>query len=173
MMQDIGLQVNPFGTKTQAALTKTKLPRGVSVFGDAGEYMTDIAEDQNMVWFLQQRGLAGSSGVSIGALDDGINASPQPGYTYTPTTGLLDTPTQTQAGVDFSILLDPRVKAQFPLQTVQIQQVIIQQLQRSPNSAQVIPLSTTGTYVVGAVRHRGDSRGNLWQTDITGYTLDR
>ena len=171
MMQSIGLQVNPFGTKTQVALTAKKLPRGVTVFGSPDEYMDDIAEDNNMVWFLQQRGLAGSSGVSIGILDDGINATPQSGYVYTPSSGLLDTPIQTQAGVDFSILLDPRIKAQFPLMTVQIQQVIIQQLQRSPNSPQVTPLSTTGTYVVGAVRHRGDSRGNVWQTDITGYTL--
>ena len=50
--------MNPFGTKTQVALTAKKLPRGVTVFGSPDEYMDDIAEDNNMVWFLQQRGLS-------------------------------------------------------------------------------------------------------------------
>jgi hypothetical protein len=148
------------------------LPRDKFIFGNAQDYFNGIAKDNDMVWFLAQRGLGDSAtgGISFGALSDGIGSDTKPGFIYTPTTGLLGTPVQTQYGVDFSVLLDPRIKAQLPLLSVGIDQAIIQQFQTQPGTV-AWPLQLTGTYVVVDVRHRGDSRGDLWQTDITGCVI--
>jgi hypothetical protein len=94
--------------------------------------------------------------------------------TYTPSSGLIGTPTQTQFGVEFSVLLDPRIKAQLPLLTVEIQEAIISQF--APNPVQTTgqvpyPLQSDGVYTVFEVRHRGDSRGNPWQTDVTAASI--
>src|SRR5208282_1443321 len=93
------------------------------------------------------------------------------GFVYTPNTGLIGTPIQTDQGVNCSVLLDPRVQAKVPVQTFGIEQALIQQATLSPGQL-VKPLQSTGTYCAVAVRHRGDSRGNMWQTDITGVTPD-
>lgn len=169
MIKNLGLApVGPSGSYISPNLSTKSLPRGKTVFGSASDVLTEIAEDNNCVWFLSQRGLPGDpASLNMGKLDDG-SLQTEAGFVYTPTTGLLGTPVQTQHGVNFSVLLDPRIKAQLPLQTVGIKEVVTQQLPRVPNQT-VYTLSPTGTYVVGAVRHRGDSRGNTWQTEITGY----
>ena len=145
-------------------LSKQSLSRGGVFFGAPDKYFTQIAESNNMVWFLNKRGF------SIGALNDGLGggAATTAGFVYSPTTGLLGTPQQTQAGVNFSVLLDPRLKAQIPLLTVGISQALIQQYKKQIGEV-IYPLDQDGTYVAGAIRHRGDSRGSVWQTDITGY----
>lgn len=158
MLNSIGLHADYVSPN----LSQTKLSRGMTVFGTPDKYFTQIAESQNMVWFLSQRGF------SIGKLNDGLNSGTTPGFVYSPTTGLLGTPEQTQAGVNFSVCLDPRLQAKIPLQTVGISQALIQQYKKQIGEV-IYPLDQDGTYVVGAVRHRGDSRGNIWQTNITGY----
>jgi hypothetical protein len=142
-------------------LSTKQLPRGKTLFGAPSKYFSQIAEDNNMIWFLSSRG------ITLGSLNDGLSAT-APGFVYTPNTGLLGTPQQTQLGVDFSVLLDPRIKIQIPLMTVGIDQTLIQQYKKSINEV-ILPLDQSGTYVVGGIRHRGDSRGNAWQTDIVGY----
>lgn len=143
-------------------INQKKLSRGKVLFGTADKYLTQIAEDNNMVWFLSQRGL------SIGALNDGQSTEAQ-AIVYTPATGLIGTPCQTQQGVDFTVLLDPRIKAKFPLAQVSIDNVLVQQYKRQIGE-QILPLDQNGVYTVGSVRHQGDSRGTPWYTHITGYS---
>ena len=159
MLNSLGLHQNYLSPN----IKKTAVSRGGVLFGAPDKYFDQIARDNNMVWFINQRGF------SMGALNDDLNSTPAPGFVYGPKSGLIGTPEQTQSGVDFSILLDPRVKAQLPLMTVGIDQSLIRQYKLQIGEV-IRPLDNDGTYVVGAIRHRGDSRGNIWQTDITGYT---
>jgi hypothetical protein len=163
MIKSLGLTIGPInGVSTKV------LPRDKVVFGSAADHLDNIAKDNpGVVWFLDQHGLAGSAAkVWFSSLSNGISSTP--GYIYSPTTGLLGTPIQTQDGVEFTVLLDPRIKAQLPPQTVGIDQAIIQQYSLQPGQF-AWPIESTGNFIVGAVRHRGDSRGDAWETDITGY----
>jgi hypothetical protein len=62
------------------------------------------------------------------------------------------------------------VVTKLPLQVVSIDQALIEQIPYQPNAAGYppYPLSPPLKYAVLQVRHRGDSRGDLWQTDIKG-----
>lgn len=159
MMKNLGLKQDYISPN----ISNNKLSRGKVLFGAPEKYLSQIAEDNNMVWFLSHRGLA------VGKLNDGQPATDSEAFVYTPTTGLIGTPRQTQSGVNFTVLLDPRIKAKFPLTAVAIKETIIQQY-KVQIGEQVLPLDQDGVYIVGAVRHRGDSRGNEWCTDVTGYT---
>jgi len=160
MLKSIGLNYDHISD----SISPAKLPRGKSFFGAPDKYFTQIAEGNNLTWFLSSRGF------SIGSPSDGQTSSTTPSFTYSPNTGLLGSPQQTQGGVDFSVCLDPRLKAQFPLLQVGINGAIINQAQKNPGAV-ITPLDKNFTYVVGAVRHRGDSRGPIWQTEVTGYTI--
>jgi hypothetical protein len=167
MVQALGLQL----AQPLAGISTKRLWKDKVVIGNPATVLNGIAKDNSQVWFLTQRGLAGSNtGLVFSSLGNGLDTSP--GWVYTPTTGLIGTPVQTTVGVDCSVLLDPRVQAKIPVQTFGIDQAVIQQAALQPNQPLVKPLQSTGTYVVLAVRHRGDSRGNIWQTDITGCVPD-
>lgn len=160
MLNNIGLTKDYISPK----LNPNPLPRGKVTFGDPAQFFTQIAESNNMLWFLSQRGL------SMGNPNDGLT-SDTPAITYTPAPQgqLIGTPQQTQLGVDFTVLLDPRLQSQLPLMSVKLDQTIVQQYAQSVGE-RILPMDVNGIYVVGNVRHRGDSRGTLWETDVVGYT---
>lgn len=82
--------------------------------------------------------------------------------------GLLGTPQQTQYGVDCRILMDARATpaTQFYLDQSAL---TVRQLPRTlDGSSYPTILSQSGTYAILAVRHIGDSRGNTWESQITG-----
>jgi hypothetical protein len=159
MISSLGLQLSApvNGLKT------ANLWRPQVVHGDAADVLDFIAKDNNLIGFLAQRGI--NTEYTMASLGD--NVPTQAGFVYTPTTGLIGTPQQTQNGVQFSVLLDPRIKITNPPQCIGIEQAIIQQYPLQLNDF-AWPLETTGTYIAAVVRHQGDSRGNTWQTDITG-----
>jgi hypothetical protein len=157
-------------------LSDTKYLRGKVVFGNVDKYFGQLADTYNMTWFKAPKGYA------IGPLDSGTNT---PAYTYSPplpanwaggapsvTTSytLIGTPQQTDCGVEFSVLLDPRLKVQMPPLLVALNNVVIAQLVRQFPQGPFMPLAQDGQYVVAEVHHRGDTRGNLWQTDVRGFT---
>ena len=157
MIASLGLHADSISP----TISQKKLSRGKKMFGSPERYFNWLAEDNNMIWFLSHRG------ITFGSLTD-RQTSTEPAIKYTPTTGLLDTPQQTQNGVNFTVLLDPRLRAQIPLMTVAIDQAAIQQYKLSINEL-ILPLDKDGVYVLGEVRHRGDSRGVPWYTEVTGY----
>ena len=159
-IQQLGIQKDYISP----SLSQSKRTRGGALFGPPADILNKIAIKNNMVYFLSERGL------SMGKLNENVTdkTPTTPGFVYTPQTGLIGTPQQTQAGVSFSVFLDPRIRAQMPLQTVGIDQAYIQNYKRQIGEP-ILPLDQSGTYAVGDVHHRGDTRGNLWQTDITGY----
>jgi hypothetical protein len=169
MIEQLGLELQ---TELPAKLSNKTLPRDKVVI-DPVAALNDIAKDNKLVWFLSQRNLTpGKTGIYFGDVSADIPTTAA--YTYTPNIpgssggGLLGTPVQTQFGIDFSVLLDPRIRAQIPWQVVEVKEVVIQQNLIQPQQSQMqYKLATDGQYVVVDIHHRGDSRGNIWQTDLT------
>jgi hypothetical protein len=159
---------HPIGVgQITSQLGNKSLPRGKVMFGSPGKYLNEIARDNNMQWWLSQKGLLNFSG-----LEEGLSESYNNPQVYTPPGGnrdgvIIGTPSQTQLGVNFRILLDSTVQVKKPAMCVKIDQTQVQQLERT---AGVGPgfLSQTGTYVVFGATYRGDTRGQDWYTDVVG-----
>lgn len=159
------------------ALSAKQYPRGNTVFGKVGKYLTQIADDQFMsTWRDGNKAYISeiSSGTTTPAVD----------YTYSPpfppnsnpfkptddvTQSIIGTPRQTPFGVIFAVLLDPRLKVQLPPLVVRLVRTLITQIVLQPGQTVASPMSSNLSFFVAQVRHTGDSRGNDWYTEITGY----
>lgn len=139
-----------------------KFPRGGVLFGSPDRHLSLWANDNNMQWWLSPNGL------QFGRPDDDTPTS-SVDFVYSPQNGIINVPQQTQYGVDFRVLLDPRLLIARPLPVVKIDNSQIRQQKRVIGQLQNI-LDQDGEYIVSAVRHFGDTRGNDWYSDITGIT---
>jgi len=168
--------------KVSPNISQQKLPRGKVVFGSPGKYFTEIAEGNNMQWWLTHKGL------NFGNPAEDVTQAGTPKIVFSPptlpglnTTGpqlfnstangiIVGTPQQTQQGVSFRALLDPRVVVEKPLLTVKIDNSQLR-LQKRQLNQYIGVLDQDGIYVVGGARFRGDTRGNDWYVDVDGYTV--
>jgi hypothetical protein len=158
-------------------------PRGNTVFGTLPNYLTQTADSNGLqTWY---------DGVSVyvSEVDTGVRT---PSLIYGPpfppggdalpslpdgvTQSIIGTPEQTQQGVNFTVLLDPRLKVGLPPLLVQLVRTQITQLLRTPFYGND-PITTLATpddanllFFVTQVRHSGDTRGNDWQTEVTGWS---
>jgi hypothetical protein len=167
MIESLGLHLE---TPLPSKLSDTQLKYDSVVAGNPAQVLDEITKANDLVWFMKQRGLAATdTGIYVGDPAEGVDTATSD-FTFTPSNGLLGTPVQNQNGVDFSVLLNPFVVTKLPLQVVSIDQALIEQIPYQPNAAGYppYPLSPPLKYAVLQVRHRGDSRGDLWQTDIKG-----
>lgn len=160
------------------ALDQKRYPRGNTVFGKFSKTLSLLSDDQFMTNFRD------GSQAYMTEYDNGT-AVPTPELTYSPpsppdaewslppevTQTIIGTPRQTAQGVIFTVLLDPRLKVQVPIQVVQLVRALPTQLavNPDPNQSFVSPLNTNLTFFVGQLRHVGDSRGNDWYTEVTGF----
>jgi hypothetical protein len=84
---------------------------------------------------------------------------------------IIGTPQQTEQGVEFTVLLDPRVKVG---DVVKLDySVIWQVLLSAPDPNQRLPLTrldADGVYVVFHIKHEGDTRGTPWYTHLNCLT---
>jgi hypothetical protein len=175
---------NTLSAYAQNALTTKRYPRGNTVFGKMSKHLEGIADDHFMATFRD------GSKAYMTEISDGKTVV-KPNYVYSPTyppntvtlgalpdgttESILGTPRQTPQGVIFTVMLDPRLLVQVPPLCVQLVNTNITQLAVTPNEQYVAPLGGAGgstdiTLFVGQVRHFGDSRGNDWGTEVTGYT---
>jgi hypothetical protein len=146
------------------------------IFGNPRNLLDNIAENNNMQWFYGYDGIHMGNFLTMASTADVI--------TYTPSTGLLGTPQQvkgptisspngstiaTQGGITFRVPLDARMKVTMPPLSVRVDNASIRTMLRNIGEFPTI-LEKDGIYKVAGVRHVGDSRGNDWFTEITGYT---
>ena len=156
-------------------------PRGNACFGKISTYLSQIADTH----FLQTWKDGQQAYIS-----EATNGDLTPTYTYSPpfppaysdtflelTPGtmrsLIGTPRQIQQGVLFEVLLDPRIRVSIPPLVLQIERTQVAQLTQTPSPAGgQLPtaLSANLACLVSKVRHVGDSRGNEWYTEVTGYS---
>lgn len=162
----------------QQALSAKQYPRGNTVFGKLGKQLDLVSNDQNLSTY---RSGAKAYMTSFG---DG-KTSPAPDFVYAPpnppntptslslpagtTQSIIGTPRQFAEGVIFTVLLDPRLQVQLPILVVRLVGALVTQQVRQIGGSFVTPLNDNLVFFVGQVRHTGDSRGNSWYTEVTGY----
>ena len=71
--------------------------------------------------------------------------------------------------MNLRVLLDNRLRVKMPAQQIKIDNTVIRQNPLQPGTNSTI-LTQDGVYIVGGVRHIGDSRGHEWYSEITGLT---
>lgn len=163
------------GSQAEQILTANQYPRGRGVFGKVGKYMTQIANSNFLQSWRDGQKQYISEMTRTDLTPDLIYCPPQfqnqagalPAGT---TSSIIGTPRQTPFGVIFQVLLDPRLKVQLPPLIVQLTRTLIAQLPVTPGQTVSTPLSSNLTFLVGQVRHRGDTRGNTWETEVTGFS---
>ncbi len=136
-----------------------QLPRGKVMFGDAKNYLRNVAQSTDKTWSIQ---------------DEKITFVPNKSYlpgvavVLTAKTGMIGTPNQTNEGVNVKCLLNPNIKIGG---RIQIDNASIARLKvnlSSPNSAENIPapINADGVYFVLVQEHQGDTRGVDWYTTL-------
>lgn len=161
--------------KARALLGAKQYPRGKTMFGRTTKYFGQIADDNFLShWY---------AGVqhSISELDGGVQTKPDlvyappdpPNSLSTPAEdavkAIIGVPRQSTFGVIFTVLLDPRLIVKVPPLLVQLKNTVIRQQKIQIGQLPAI-LDQSGFVVAAQVHHIGDSRGNDWYTEVTGYT---
>jgi hypothetical protein len=152
------------------------LPRSQTIFGTPNKLFANIAKANGMGRAM------GPNGLSIGKIDGSGKSTPDMIYAPPPTEGqtqpasdgnvrycLLGTPAQTQLGVDFRVLLDSRLTFKLPALQAQLKNVVIEQASFQVGTNQSL-LTQDGVYFVAGVTHVGDTRGNVWESRVSGFT---
>jgi hypothetical protein len=150
------------GAIDTTALSQTKYPRARPFFGDPIKFIDRVARANNMQSWV------GFNGLNVSSLEaDSAIAT----LTYSPTSGIIGTPQQTQDGIEFQVYLDARVTPTQPPLQVKIDNAPIRQLPKYPGDYPTI-LDKDGLYIVMGVNHVGDSRSNggNWYTRIVAVT---
>lgn len=171
-----GTQGNVAAQRMQAV----QYPRGNTVFGKVSKFMSQIA-DSNFLQTWNDGKQAYISEVDAGNVAPSLIYAPPFPPNYNPqvqdqpagtSNSILGTPQQTQQGVVFTVALDPRLKVALPPTLVQLVRTQISQLVRTPGVNSDLPTSLSAdlTFFVAQVRHSGDTRGNDWQTEVTGWS---
>ncbi len=180
-LPDISADNGTLSDYAQDALSKKAYPRGNTIFGKVGSYLSTIADDQFLNTYRDGYRAymtdLGQPGVTPPAPDFIFSPSNPPDSNLpvppgtTPT--IIGTPRQVPQGVAFTVLLDPRLKVRVPPMVVQLVRTLPSQLAIQPDlNANNLgtPLNSNLTFFLGQVRHVGDSRGNEWYTEVTGFS---
>jgi hypothetical protein len=158
-----------------AQFSEQKLARTQVTHGSPEDDIEDIAVSEGMqIWTkdadekLVMGHLSGTPGQTIiYSATTGILGTPQ--QIRGNNAGMLGAPVITQGGIEFKVLLDTRLEVRLPPVQVQIVNSSIRQMLYKVNQNPSI-LDQDGQYIVGGVRHVGDTRGTDWYTEVTAYT---
>lgn len=153
------------GTGHIGEMPTTQLPRGKVMYGNARNYLRDVAVSTNKTWSIQNEKITFVP-----------NKSYLPGerVILTSKTGMIGTPQQTNEGINAKCLLNPRIPVGG---RIQIDNKSVEQFKINLgviNSPANIPAPTTvdGVYFVLVVEHSGDTRGVDWYTNLTCLNID-
>lgn len=142
-----------------------QLPRGKTMFGNARNYLRDVAQttkkavsiqDEKVTFIAKKAYLPGERVV------------------LTSKTGMIGTPQQTNEGVNVKCLLNPNIRIGT---RIEIDNASIARLKINlsvPNSPANIPapLTADGVYYVLVVEHTGDTRGVEWYSNLITLNID-
>lgn len=134
-------------------LSTKRLPRGVSVFGQAADILRQIARSEGMSYYTEggRVNFISPQDLPTGEIID-----------LTPATGLLGVPQQQQYGVTARVMLNPRITIGC---MVHIDNSLVQNQQYSTGQP-IYQLDQSGIYRVIQLQHVGDTRGTDWYTQI-------
>lgn len=135
-------------------LSQAKLTRGKVVFGAPKDYLRQLAQSNAATFYVED------GKVNIIQATD---YPPNEIVDLAPESGLVGTPMQTDYGVSFKCLLNPRLKLN---SLVRINNSLIQ-AQTYQFGAIPRGLDAAGVYRIIELRHTGDNRGDAWHTECT------
>ncbi len=144
------------------------LPRGKVMFGMGRDQMQTTADSAGMSWSMQ---------------NGQISLIPVTGYLpgeallINSSTGMVGVPEATNAGIEVTVLLNPKVKVgtRVSINNEDITQTSINQQGLFPNYGSInLPANTNdnGDYKVLVFEHGGDTRGNEYYTKLTCLSVD-
>ena len=137
--------------------TSITYPRGKVLFGMPKTFLDNCARSENATYY-------GENGevniIRAEVSEDGTDASMIP--SFSPSSGLLDNPSQTEYGISCKILLNPSVTlgSLFHIDNTLIAGLRFQQGQ------QLRPMDSNGIYRVIKIHYVGDTRGDDWYMEI-------
>lgn len=140
-----------------------QLARGKVFFDSPAYYMRKYAQQYGTVMSAIDRKVyidRPQDPIPANLVDQALVLSPGSG-------GLVGTPQQTQDGITFTCLLNPRIKVFKPEpMLVKIDNKIIRQMTIPYDTPGFSRLSQDGAYRVIGISHSGDTRGNDWYTTV-------
>lgn len=146
-------------------MPNNQLPRGKVMFGNARNYLRNVAQSTNKTWSIQDEKITFVS-----------NRSYLPGerVILTSKTGMIGTPQQTNEGVNVKCLINPRIAVGG---RIEINNASVERYKINlaiPNSPANIPapLTADGVYFVLVVEHTGDTRGVDWYSNLICLNID-
>lgn len=142
------------------------LPRGKVLYGMVRDHMRDLGENTGCVWNIRNGKL---NVYSRGAY------LPNEAVVLTSDTGMIGLPTQTPDGIMVRCLLNPLLQAggRIKLDNESIQRAARNPAYAGEASYSLIPkVDSDGTYIILAVDHHGDTRGNPWYSEVACQALD-
>lgn len=136
-----------------------QLPRGKVMFGNARDYLRDVAQTNRSSWSIQDQKLTFVKQKAY---------LPGERVVLTSKTGMIGTPEQTTEGVNTKSLLNPRLKISG---RVEINEASVARLKINlsvANSPANIPapVAADGVYYLLVVEHTGDTRGVPWYSSL-------
>lgn len=141
-------------------------PRGKVLFGNARNFLRDVAQTSQYSWSIQNEQLQFVRTRSY---------LPGEAVLITAQTGMVGAPQQTTQGVNVKALLNPYIKINGRIQldnrTVQLLKIDLTLRPNGQTNVQM-PLPSNGVYFVLAVEHNGDTRGLDWYTNIICLYID-
>ena len=177
----LSVKQGTLGKTAERRLTAVQYPRGNACFGKVSRYLSQIADSSFLqIWHDGQQ--AYISEVDSGNRTPNLTYSPPLDTAYTDqmlgltpgtTRSIIGTPRQIQQGALFQVLLDPRLLVGIPPLLVQLERTQITQTVHTPTPGTgALPTALTSNLAlfVSEVRHVGDTRGNEWYTEVTGYS---
>jgi hypothetical protein len=165
------------GPAAQAAIQAKQYPRGRGFFGQLPDFLSQLADDNFLVHY--QDGVnanlteLAAPGSKLPAAAITYAPPNPPGYVAGQNGGgnvsrtIIGVPRQTQFGVIMNVLLDPRLVVKNPPILVHLERTVISQAKVQVPTVQT-PLDTPLNFFATQIRHRGDSRGQAWYTEVNG-----
>ncbi len=145
---------------------ETQLPRGKVMYGNARNYLRDVASTSEKAWSIQDEQ------VTFVGLKTYL---PGEAVVLTSDTGMIGTPQQTTWGVNVKCLLNPLIKTGGRIKidnaSVEKYKLNIEVKQSAANYP--APLTADGIYYVSLVEYQGDTRGVDWYASIVGLIVDQ
>lgn len=155
------------GAGNTGTMPPTQLPRGKVMYGNARDYLRNVAQNTNKAWSIQ---------------DEKITFIPKKSYlpgqvvVLTSKTGMIGQPQQTNVGINVKNLLNPNIKVggriQIDNKSVQAYKINLSNSQQNAAANVGAPLSADGTYYVMAAEYEGDTRGIPWYVNLLCILMD-
>lgn len=142
-----------------------QLPRGKVMYGNARNYLRDVAQTTKAQWSIQDEKVTFVAAKAY---------LPGERVVISSKTGMIGTPQQTTEGVNVKCLLNPNIRI---ATRVEIDNKSIADFKINlsvPNSPANIPAPKTadGVYYVLVIEHTGDTRGVDWYSSMLCLNVD-